>query len=107
MNALEAMAPGGELSIHMASREAFGSQTLVVEITDTGTGIPEDMLGQIFDPFVTTKPGGSGLGLSICRGIADAHRASIHAHNNLKGKGATVTIKFPVVQRIPAEIQTS
>jgi PAS domain S-box-containing protein len=106
MNALAAMAPGGELSIRLAPRDAFGSQTLVVQIMDTGTGIPEELMGQIFDPFVTTKPGGSGLGLSICRGIADAHRASIRARNNPGGKGTTITIEFPVVQPIPAEIYT-
>jgi len=106
MNALEAMAPGGELSIRVAPRDAFGSQTLVLQITDTGTGIPQELMGQIFDPFVTTKPGGSGLGLSICRGIADAHRASIHAQNNPTGKGTTITIEFPVAQPIPAEIHT-
>ncbi len=106
MNALEAMAPRGELSIRLAPKEAFGSQTLVVETMDTGAGIPGALMGQIFDPFVTTKPGGSGLGLSICRGIADAHRASIHAQNSLSGKGTTITIEFPVAQPITAEIHT-
>lgn len=106
MNALEAMTPGGELSIRLTHRETFGSQTLVVEITDTGTGIPKDLLGQIFEPFITTKPSGSGLGLSICRGIADAHRASIRVQNNPVGNGATVTVEFPVLRRVPVGIST-
>jgi signal transduction histidine kinase len=55
------------------------------------------MLSKIFDPFVTTKPKGSGLGLSICRGIADAHHATIYARNNATGRGAAVIVEFPAL----------
>jgi two-component system sensor histidine kinase KdpD len=70
------------------------------EVADTGSGIPESLIGRIFDPFVTTKSSGSGLGLSICRGIADAHRAKIHAENNPAG-GTTIVVQFPVVHEVP------
>jgi PAS domain S-box-containing protein len=102
MNALEATEPGGALSVRLAAREGSGTSTVVVEITDTGTGIPEALLGKIFDPFVTTKPRGSGLGLSICRGIADTHGATIRVHNNPNGHGTTMVLEFPVVQETPA-----
>lgn len=97
MNAFEAMEPGGKLLVRLTTGEDSGSPTLMVKVSDTGTGIPDALMGKIFDPFVTTKPGGSGLGLSICRGIADAHRATIRANNNTEGSGTTIEIGFPTV----------
>jgi signal transduction histidine kinase len=104
VNALEAMEPGGELEVRLDTRETLRSSILVAEVTDSGTSIPEDILTKIFDPFFSTKPGGSGLGLSICRSIADAHRASIHARNNGNRKGATFEVEFPVMEGVPSEI---
>jgi PAS domain S-box-containing protein len=102
VNALEAMDPRGHLSVRILNWKASESETVLVEISDTGTGIPEPLLGKIFDPFVTTKQRGSGLGLSICRGIADAHGAKIRARNNPNARGATITIEFPVAKTIVA-----
>ena len=101
VNALEAMEPGGELEIRLDARKTLRRRILVAEVTDSGTGVPEDILPQIFDAFFSTKPGGSGLGLSICRSIADAHRASIRARNDVNRKGATFAVEFPVIQRSP------
>lgn len=98
VNALEAMEPGGRLTVRIVNRSVPGGETVLVEIQDSGTGIPEALLGKIFDPFVTTKPRGSGLGLSICRGIADAHGAMIRAQNNPSGRGAIIAIDFPVAK---------
>jgi signal transduction histidine kinase len=95
MNAIEAMPDGGELSIQLRRQTDSDGTGVVVTIADTGTGIPVRLIDRIFDPFVTTKPDGSGLGLSICRSIADAHQATIRADNNPAGRGATVTIQFP------------
>jgi signal transduction histidine kinase len=95
MNAIEAMPDGGELSIQLRRQADSDGTGVVVTIADTGTGIPVRLIDRIFDPFVTTKPDGSGLGLSICRSIADAHQATIRADNNPAGRGATVTIQFP------------
>jgi PAS domain S-box-containing protein len=106
VNALEAMEPGGDLSVRIVNRKPSGSESLAVEITDNGTGIPEALLGKIFDPFVTTKQRGSGLGLSICRGIADAHGATIHAQNNQPGRGATICVTFPIVKTVPVVFET-
>lgn len=96
MNSLESMQPGGELLIQLSTRLGLAGPTLLAEITDTGSGIPDDLLPKIFEPFVTTKSHGSGLGLSICRGIADAHRASIQARRNMRGPGTAILIEFPV-----------
>jgi signal transduction histidine kinase len=101
VNSLEAMKPGGELSIRFHRLDSDGPPVLAVEISDNGTGIPTDIFGKIFDPFVTTKQHGSGLGLSICRGIADAHHATISAHNNPDGQGATVIVGFPILTQKP------
>ena len=83
---------------HSARRRPHraGGTTFIVEISDTGSGIPDELIATIFNPFVTTKPHGSGLGLAICRSIADAHRARLRARNNGGRPGSTFTIEFPV-----------
>ena len=96
LNAIEAMEPGGELTVRVADLSEGGGTTLLVEISDTGCGIPEHLLPTIFNPFVTTKAHGTGLGLAICRSIADAHHAVLSARNNVGRAGTTFTIQFPV-----------
>jgi len=105
LNALEAMEPGGELTVRLADLCAAGGTTLLVEVSDTGTGIPEELLPNIFNPFVTTKARGSGLGLAICRSIADAHRTTLSARNNAGRPGSTFTIEFPVPTGPPAPVR--
>ena len=106
LNALEAMDPHGELTVRVADLSDGGGSTLLVEVSDTGAGIPEELLGRIFDPFVATKTKGTGLGLAICRAIADAHRAILRVRNNIGRPGCTFTIEFPVPAatrtRVPA-----
>lgn len=94
-NSLEAMGHGGELSIRVARTQISGSAWILVEISDTGPGIPETVKAHVFDPFFTTKPTGSGLGLAICRSIVDAHRGTIRAENNSISTGTTITIELP------------
>jgi PAS domain S-box-containing protein len=98
VNALEATATGGRLAIRVRNHSTRAGDLVVVEIADSGSGISDDLLTKIFEPFVTTKQHGSGLGLSICRGIADAHRATIRARNNSPGQGATITVEFPALK---------
>lgn len=95
LNAAEAMGAGGEITVRIAELTGAGGRTLRVEVADTGPGIPDPLLDSIFDPFVTTKAGGTGLGLAICRGIADAHHATLGARNNGGRGGATFTLEFP------------
>jgi two-component system sensor histidine kinase TtrS len=96
----------GELTVRVADLSEGGGSTLLVEVSDTGSGISDELLERIFNPFVTTKSKGTGLGLAICRAIADAHRAILRARNNAGRPGCTFTIEFPVPMatrpRVPA-----
>jgi signal transduction histidine kinase len=90
-NGLEAMPESGTLRVTMyESPERFA----VVEITDTGTGIPEDQLEQIFHPFFSTKESGTGLGLSICQKIIQDHRGTLRVRSKV-GLGTTFTLSLP------------
>jgi two-component system nitrogen regulation sensor histidine kinase GlnL len=94
-NSLEAMGHAGELSIRVARTHSSGTTWILVEISDTGPGMPEAIKAHVFDPFFTTKPTGSGLGLAICRSIVDAHRGTIRAENNSGSSGTTITVELP------------
>ena len=104
LNALEAMDPGGELTVRVADLSEGGGSTLLVEVSDAGGGIPDDIIEQIFNPFVTTKAHGTGLGLAICRAITDAHRAILRVRNNVGRPGCTFTVEFPVPVTKPARV---
>ena len=65
-------------------------------VSDEGKGIKADDLNRIFEPFVTTKPAGMGLGLAVCRTIVDAHGGTLSARSNAGDRGATFTVVLPV-----------
>ena len=104
LNAIQAMNPGGELTVRVADLSEGGGSTLLVEVADTGPGIPDELLATVFDPFAMTRPHGTGLGLAICRGIADAHHARLTARNNIGRPGCTFTVEFPVPLARPARV---
>jgi signal transduction histidine kinase len=93
MNALEALDKEGRIIVRFLITAA---SQLVVEIEDSGPGVPADLLPNIFDAFVTTKPDGSGLGLAIGRAIVSAHHGSIKAENSAGGRGFKITLQFPI-----------
>jgi len=95
LNAIEAMGSGGQIAIQVSRRDRQGSNWIVVEVSDSGPGIPESVRTSIFDPFFTTKAQGSGLGLAICRGITDAHRGTIRADNRADRPGTIIVVEFP------------
>lgn len=71
---------------------------LAVEVSDTGPGISDEIAAQLFRPFVTSKPGGMGIGLSISKRIIEAHGGEISAEANASG-GATFTFTLPTMGR--------
>jgi PAS domain S-box-containing protein len=94
-NALDAMPEGGSLKVKTALEE----NTILIDISDTGVGIPEELRTRIFDPFFTTKGVQStGLGMSISYGIIGRHKGTI-AVKSAEGKGTTFTIKLPVAEK--------
>lgn len=95
LNAAEAMTGGGDLFV--ASRVAAGGETIEVEFTDTGCGIPRENLEKIFDPFFTTKEvgGGTGLGLAVSYGIIARHKGAIEVKSE-PGKGTTFIVRLPL-----------
>jgi signal transduction histidine kinase len=68
---------------------------VLLEVRDSGTGIAPEKLESIFDPFITSKPDGLGMGLSICRTIIERHGGIICAANN-PDRGATFSITLPI-----------
>jgi PAS domain S-box-containing protein len=95
LNSIEAMDTRGELTISVTGKQTQTGSWVIVEISDTGPGIPDSIRGSIFNPFFTTKPRGSGLGLAICRGIMDAHHGIIRAESGARHSGAKITLEFP------------
>ena len=97
-NAVNATKAGGLLSISAreSRRSEFKVPGIVMEIADTGAGIPPDLLPKIFDLFVTTKPSGkgTGLGLVVCQEIVKAHRGVIDIQSEV-GRGTSVRIFLP------------
>lgn len=93
MNAVDAMANGGRL---IASTAWLAERReILVNVTDTGTGIDESILPNIFEAFITNKEKGTGLGLAISYEIVSKHRGRIRAENNPHG-GATFSLWLPV-----------
>jgi signal transduction histidine kinase len=101
MNALEAVEPGGQIAIRFS--HVADQRRVMLDVTDSGPGVPVELLPKIFDAFVSTKAEGSGLGLAICRGIADAHHASMRAENGPGGRGLKLVLEFPAFEAIPNE----
>ena len=95
LNATEAMGQGGSLTVSVRVAERTTGDWIIAEVSDSGPGFQDAIRSKIFDPFFTTKSRGSGLGLAICHSIADAHRGSIRAENNIDGHGAVIVVEFP------------
>ena len=110
VNAVQAMGDNGKLWVKTfrqpATAEFAGQspsgETLVVQIEDTGSGIPADKQDKLFEPFFTTKPvgTGTGLGLSVSRKIIELHQGTIRIANRTDNiRGVAVTITFPVPKK--------
>jgi len=92
-NSFQAMSAGGKIDI----TASLVGKEIIIKVADTGTGIPQENLERIFEPFFSTKPvgQGTGLGLSVCYGIVQSWGGKIYADSVLN-KGTTMTIILPV-----------
>jgi signal transduction histidine kinase len=93
LNAIQAMPDGGKLVLEA---KAVGGN-FIIAVTDTGTGIPEELLPRIFEPYFTTKGRGSGLGLAIARRIVEAHGGKLTAESEA-GRGSRFEIAVPIAR---------
>lgn len=89
-NSMEAMPKGGTLTI---LTQRIGNQVLL-QIEDTGCGIPKHLLDKLFQPFYTTKKTGTGLGLAVCQSIVERHGGTISVESE-EGRGTVFTAAFP------------
>ena len=98
LNAVDAMPQGGTITLHTNTR----SEHAILEISDTGTGMTDEVRRRCFEPFFSTKGDNrTGLGLSSVYGIIQRHNGEIRIHSQL-GKGSTFSIRLPVHSRQPA-----
>ena len=93
-NAIQAIPDDGEINVSFISKPQ--SKSIITSITDNGSGIPQELLDKITEPFFTTKPvgQGTGLGLFISKQIIQQHKGSI-SFDSVPGKGTTVNVELP------------
>ncbi len=94
LNALQAMPGGGTLAV--SAGNSPDGREVIIAIKDSGRGIPAAMLGQVFYPYFTTRPGGTGLGLAMSQKIVTDHDGTIRLESE-EGAGTTVTVVLPVM----------
>jgi two-component system, sporulation sensor kinase D len=92
-NALQAMPEGGKLNISLEKV----ANDCIIQVEDNGIGLSQDSIGQVFNPFFSTKKDGSGLGLTVCKRIIDSFDGDISINSTLH-QGTTVEIRLPVVK---------
>lgn len=101
LNSMQAMPEGGKITVSTAvepdSLESHPGPCALIEVTDTGEGVPPDRLSAVFDAFYTTKHEGTGLGLAICHGIIQSHRGEIELRSTV-GQGTVAAIKLPLLE---------
>ncbi|SNB44734.1 nitrogen regulation protein NR(II) [Geobacter sp. DSM 9736] len=97
LNAIQATGPGGSLTVAARLLPATGEMPPRVEVSfaDTGKGIEPERLERVFQPFFTTKHGGTGLGLPIAQRIIESHGGTIHVESELH-RGTTFIVRLPV-----------
>jgi signal transduction histidine kinase len=95
INALQAMPEGGTLTV----RTRLTRLGVALDLIDTGCGMSDETAIRMFEPFYTTKDGGSGLGLSLAQKIIAAHAGRIDVQSEL-GRGTQFTLEFPMPKRI-------
>jgi len=101
LNSIQALGHQGALTVRTSN--PADSSELVVEIVDDGIGIPEDKIDKVFDPFFSTKPHGTGLGLTISQMIVLQHSGTMEVKSQ-EGKGTTFIVRLPLTSHNPDRI---
>lgn len=97
LNAMDAVPNGGAIAVELgAAADSDETHWAVLRVLDNGCGLPAELGNRIFDPFISTKETGIGLGLSICRRIVESHGGSISAASRAGG-GSVFTVRLPTV----------
>ncbi len=91
VNAIQSISGSGEIRIATAERSGGGVR---LTVSDSGCGIPAEVRERIFDPFFSTKPSGTGLGMAIARRIIDSHHGTIEIES-IEGQGSSITLSLP------------
>ena len=96
-NALEALehTPDPQIDVHASAAEFGGIEFAQIKVEDNGPGFDARDIAQVFDPYVTTKPKGTGLGLAVVKKLVEEHAGTILADNRKDG-GALVSIRLPI-----------
>lgn len=89
------MPNGGTLRLVSARKGEF----IEVAISDTGEGISKENLEKVFDPLFSTKPRGTGLGLSVCQSIIEKHKGTIEVRSKVE-KGTEIFVKLPITRKV-------
>jgi len=99
INACDAMPKGGRLRV--TTRDDTAAHEILLDVADTGTGIPPEHLKKVLDPFFTTKEKGTGLGLSVVYGIIERHGGRLEI-DSVVGRGTTIHIRLPASPAVAA-----
>jgi signal transduction histidine kinase len=102
INAVQAMTGGGELMLSVAGENGEA----VVDVIDTGPGIPRAELDKIFQAYYSTKKGGTGLGLAMARRIATDHGGTLNVRSDV-GKGTDFSLRLPLAKETAAPAKTN
>ena len=106
LNAADAMSSTHAAQRRLIVRTQLEGSNVCMDVIDNGCGIPPQSLDAVFDAFWSTKDGGTGVGLTICRSIVTAHRGTLTVHNNADG-GARFCASWPVRQSNPASMPST
>jgi len=105
LNAVEAMPDGGELRVAARPRQSGKEQWLEVEVADTGNGISPEDLPHVFEPFFSSKPGGTGIGLALVHRVVQDHGGEIDVRS-VPGAGTTVVLSLPDSQTVTTRVRS-